>query len=51
MITLLCYIDNNYIGDTGCQYLAEALKTNSSVTSIVLGKSNKSIEYHMPLIV
>jgi len=51
MIKLLCYIVGNNIGPTGCQYLAEALKTNSSVTSIDLGKSNKSIEYHMPLIV
>ena len=51
MITLLCYIGYNDIGPTGCQYLAEALKTNSSVTSINLSKSNKSIEYHMPLIV
>ena len=51
MITLLCYIAGNNIGDTGCQYLADALKTNSSVTSIDLCKSNKSIECHMPLIV
>ena len=51
MITLLCYIGLNDIGDTGCQYLAEALKTNSSVTGIYVCKSNKSIERHMPLIV